>query len=164
MKTTLGSADLDALRAAAEASPRRRAHLELHAAGAADPLQRFLVGILRDSYVRAHRHVEAHKLEVTACLAGGCDLLFFDDEGHVRERHALRADGSGAVLVQIPPNTWHSLAVQDGFAALLEVKQGPYEAARDKDFAEWAPREGEPAAQRCAAWLRDAAVGERWSG
>lgn len=163
MRTTLGGADLAALRAAAEASPRRRAHLELHAGGPADPLQRFLVGILRGSYVRAHRHVEAHKLEVTACLAGSCDLLFFDDEGRVRERHALRADGSGLALVQIPPNTWHSLAVQDGFAALLEVKQGPYVAAADKDFAEWAPREGEPEAERCAAWLRTAAVGERWS-
>lgn len=164
MKLRLDATDFIALRAAAEASPRRRSHLELHAGGATDPLQRFLVGILPGSYVRAHRHVESHKLEVTACLAGGCDLLFFDDEGRVCERLPLRADGSGLSLVQIPPGTWHSLVVQDGFAALLEVKQGPYVAAADKDFAAWAPLESESAASRCAAWLRTAGIGERWLG
>lgn len=164
MKSTLGPEDFEALRVAAAASPRKRAHLELHAGGADDPLQRFLVGILPGSYVRAHRHVEAHKLEVTACLAGACDVLFFDTRGAVVERHALRADGTGLSLLQIPPGTWHSLSVPEGFAVLLEVKQGPYNAATDKDFAAWAPREGEPGAANCSSWLRSAGVGERWSG
>ena len=164
MKQTLGPEDFQSLQIAAAASPRKRAHLELHERGAEDPLQRFLVGILPGSYVRAHRHVEPHKLEITACLAGGCDVLFFDARGALTERHALRADGRGLSLLQIPPKTWHSLSVPEGFAVLLEVKQGPYDAAADKDFAAWAPREGEPGAVNCSAWLRNAVVGERWSG
>lgn len=164
MSAAFGAGDYARLRIAAEASPRRRAHLELHAQGADDPLQRFLIGMLAGSYVRAHRHVQAHKLELTVGLLGACDLLFFDERGLVRERHPLRADDRGASLVQIPPNTWHSLTVPEGYAVLLEVKQGPYDPASDKDFAAWAPLEGEPAAVRCAEWLRTARPGERWIG
>lgn len=164
MKHSLGPKDFEALRLAAAASPRKRAHLELHAGGADDLLQRFLVGLLPGSYVRAHRHVQAHKLELTVCLSGGCDVLFFDARGAVTERHALRSDGSGLALLQIPPGTWHSLSATEEFAVLLEVKQGPYDPANDKDFAAWAPREGEPGASHCAAWLRSAATGARWSG
>lgn len=164
MRQALGAADFAELRAAAEASPRKRAHLELHAGGSKDALQRFLVGMLPGSYVRAHRHVQAHKLELTVCLGGSCDVLLFDSRGALTERHRLRADGSGPALLQLPPNTWHALSVPEGFAVLLEVKQGPYNADTDKDFAAWAPREGEPGATNCTAWLRTAAIGERWSG
>lgn len=162
MKLAVGAAELATLRAAAESSPRRRAHLELHAGGAADPLQRFLVGMLPASYVRPHRHVQAHKLELTACLAGAFELLLFDDQGALRERQVLGAEGAGLSLVQIPPNTWHSLIVREGFAVLLEVKQGPYEAASDKDFTPWAPVEGSAEAGHCLRWLHAAAVGQRY--
>lgn len=162
MKLAVGLAELAALRTAAETSPRQRAHLELHAGGADDPLQRFLVGMLPGSYVRAHRHVQAHKLELTACLAGYFELLLFDDEGALRERQTLGAEGAGLSLVQIPPNTWHTLIVREAFAVLLEVKLGPYEAASDKDFAPWAPVEGSAEADHCLRWLHAAAVGQRY--
>ncbi|WP_158608489.1 WbuC family cupin fold metalloprotein [Stagnimonas aquatica] len=162
MTRRLGPAELAALRAAAEASPRRRAHLELHAGGADDALQRFLVGMLPGSYVRAHRHVQAHKLELTACLAGAFELLLFDDRGALLERQGLAVDGNGLCLVQIPPNTWHSLIVREGFAVLLEVKLGPYEAASDKDFAPWAPVEGSAEADHCLRWLHGAVAGQRY--
>lgn len=162
MRLALGPAELAALRVAAEASPRRRAHLELHAGGADDALQRFLVGMLPGSYVRAHRHVQAHKLELTACLAGAFDLLLFDDQGALRERQRLATDGAGLSLVQIPPNTWHSLIVREGFAVLLEVKLGPYELASDKDFADWAPPEGSAEVADCLRWLHAAAAGQRY--
>lgn len=163
MKLALEAADLAALRRAAEASPRQRAHLELHAGGASDPLQRFLVGMLPGSYVRAHRHRQAHKLELTACLAGAFEILYFEDDGRLRERRTL-GGAEGALLVQIPPDTWHSLIVRDGFAVLLEVKQGPYEAASDKDFAAWAPAEGSAEADDCLRWLHSAAPQQLYRG
>jgi cupin fold WbuC family metalloprotein len=46
---------LEELEAKAVASPRRRAHYNLHAS-ADDLVQRFIVVFQKDSYVRPHRH------------------------------------------------------------------------------------------------------------
>jgi hypothetical protein len=38
-------------------------------------------------------------------------------------------------------------------AVCFEVKAGPYDAATDKEFAPWAPREGDPSAPEYLAKL-----------
>jgi hypothetical protein len=38
------------------------------------------------------------------------------------------------------------MAVLTPHVVCFEVKPGPYSAANDKDFAPWAPREGDPRA------------------
>ena len=153
-------AELAGLRAAAGASPRQRAHRELHAGGASALAQRFLVGFARGSYFRAHCHTEPHKTELTAALHGSCEVLLFDETGALQQRQRL--GGAGAALVQIPPRTWHAIAATDDFAVILEVKQGPYDAATDKCFADWAPPEGDPRAAACEHWLRTAEIGARF--
>jgi hypothetical protein len=47
---------------------------------------------------------------------------------------------------------------------LFEVKPGPYEPLNDKDFATWAPAEGDPAAAAFVDWYRRAMPGERPPG
>ena len=44
------------------------------------------------------------------------------------------------------------------------MKPGPYEPQLDKEFAEWAPLEGDPAAALFLSWLENAVSGEVWSG
>lgn len=160
MIEAIGPAELDALRAAAEASPRGRAHRELHADGREALAQRFLVGFLKGSYFRPHCHLEAHKTELTAAVHGRCEVLSFDDDGTLLHRQLL--GGEGAVLLQIPPKTWHAIAALDDFAVILEIKQGPYDAASDKRFADWAPAEGSQQVADCERWLRSAAAGTRF--
>ena len=54
--------------------------------------------------------------------------------------------GRDAIGVDIRPGVWHSMAVLTPHVVCFEVKPGPYSAANDKDFAPWAPREGDPRA------------------
>ena len=46
-------------------------------------------------------------------------------------------------FLYIQPGVWHSMAVLTPHVICFEVKPGPYSAATDKDFAPWAPREGD---------------------
>jgi len=58
---------------------------------------------------------------------------------------------------------WHSVAVLSPHAVCYEVKPGPYSQATDKDFAPWAPHEGDPAAFAYLARLVAAATATRSS-
>jgi cupin fold WbuC family metalloprotein len=150
---------IDDLIAQAAASPRGRAHFNIHTT-AADPIQRFLVATQRDTYFRPHKHLT--KGELAVVLRGQFDLLTFDDEGRVESRHSL-GEGTGQFAYEAPPGTWHSLvALKDG-SAFLEVKQGPYDPAVAVDFAPWAPAEGAESLGRYRQWLRTAKPGSLYS-
>jgi cupin fold WbuC family metalloprotein len=78
-------------------------------------------------------------------------VLVFDDEGRVVRREDLSEPGArGACGIDLAPGVWHTIAALSETAICFEVKPGPYTATTDKDFAPWAPREGDPA---CAAYL-----------
>ncbi|MBV8497356.1 MAG: WbuC family cupin fold metalloprotein, partial [Gammaproteobacteria bacterium] len=135
---------LDELAARAAASPRARAHYNIHES-AGDPVQRFLVVAERDSYFRPHRH--AGKSELALLLRGRVDVLVFDADGRLRARHEV-GEGTGALAYETPENTWHTLLPGPGGCAFLEIKQGPYDAATSSEYAPWAPAEGDPAVPR----------------
>ena len=146
----LPSGLLDELAAKAAASPRGRAHFNVHA-GADDPVQRFFVAANRDSYFRPHRHLA--RSEMTLVLRGRFDLLLFDDTGSFRSRHSAGGH-SGNLGFEVPRATWHTLlALEDG-SAFLEVKQGPYDPATAAEFAPWAPAEGDAAVPEFQEYLR----------
>lgn len=150
---------LDELTAKAAASPRRRAHFNIHA-DASDPLQRFVVVAQSDSYFRPHLH--RTKAELATVLRGRIELVTFDDAGHVLTRQQIGA-GTGLFAYETPSNTWHTLYAVSGPAAFLEVKQGPYDPATAADFAPWAPAEGEGSVPRFQQWLREAGPGSLYS-
>ena len=58
---------------------RRRAHLNVHETLDAN-VQRLFIAIEPDTYMRPHRHQEAHKWEFFLVLTGAIDLLIFDGE------------------------------------------------------------------------------------
>jgi cupin fold WbuC family metalloprotein len=148
---------LDELAARAAASPRARAHYNLHAAPA-DAVQRFLVAANHDSYFRPHRH--ASRAELALVVRGRVDVLVFDADGQVTERHGVGA-GSGNLGYETPPGTWHTLVAAADGTTFLEVKEGPYDPASAAEFAAWAPAEGTPQAAQFLAWARRAQPGDR---
>ena len=148
------------LAAKAAASPRRRAHFNIHGSPS-DPIQRFFVVAEADTYFRPHRH--RINAELATVLKGRFDLLTFDEGGHVLSRHGV-GEGSGQFAYEAPMGTWHTLVPVGGPVAFLEVKQGPYDPATAADFAAWAPPEGDDSVPRFQRWLREAQVGGLYSG
>ena len=156
MLKLLPRALLDELAAKAAASPRARAHHNIHATPA-DLVQRFLVVAQGDSYFRPHRH--ATRAELALLLRGHVDVLIFDDAGCVLARHAVGADAD-SFAYETPPGVWHTLVPGPEGCAFLEVKEGPYDPATAVQFAAWAPLEGDATVPAFRAWLRKAGVGD----
>lgn len=140
----------DAL-ARARASARGRTNHNFHPSLDDNP-HRFLNVMCRGTYVTPHRHLDPPKSETFVILRGEVAFFVFDDEGAVTRCEILAEPGrgGGACGIDLGPGVWHSLAVRSESAICFEVKPGPYSAANDKDFAPWAPREGDP---ECAAYL-----------
>jgi cupin fold WbuC family metalloprotein len=147
---------LDDLAAKAAASPRRRAHHNIHASPA-DPVQRFLVVTKGDTYFRPHRH--ATRAELALLLRGHVDVLLFDDAGRVLARHSVGADADNFAY-ETPQGVWHTLVPAAAGCAFLEIKEGPYDPATAVQFADWAPPEGDGAVPAFRAWLRQAQPGD----
>jgi cupin fold WbuC family metalloprotein len=147
---------LDELAAKAAASPRARAHHNIHATPA-DPVQRFLVVAQGDSYFRPHRH--ATRSELALIVRGRLDVLTFDEHGRVTARYAV-GEGTDALAYETPQDTWHTIVPGADGGAFLEVKEGPYDPASSAEFAAWAPAEGHASVPKFLEWLRSAQPGE----
>jgi cupin fold WbuC family metalloprotein len=147
---------LDELAARAAASPRGRAHYNIHAT-AADPVQRFLVAARGDSYFRPHRH--ASRSELAVILRGRLDVLTFDARGCVSARYAV-GEGTESMAYESPQGVWHTVVPAPQGLAFLEIKEGPYDAATATEYATWAPAEGHAAVSEFSAWLRVAQPGD----
>lgn len=141
----------------AQQSLRLRMNYNLHAE-MEDPVQRLCNAMEPGTYVRPHRH--AQRWECLCILSGAALLLIFDDDGQVVERVELSARGPVRAL-EMPANTWHTLAGLESGTVLFEVKQGPYIKPEEKDFAAWAPAEGDVNAARLHEWFLQANVGSR---
>ncbi len=138
----------------ARRSPRRRMNHNFHATMADNP-HRFLNVMLSGTYIAPHRHLNPPKSESFLVLKGQIAFFLFDDAGRVQEWRVLgrgprEGDGLG---IDVAPGLWHTLVVLAEHAICYEVKPGPYSPADDKEFAPWAPREGEPGAEEYLARL-----------
>jgi cupin fold WbuC family metalloprotein len=144
----------------AQVSPRRRANHNLHPE-LIDPVQRFLNAMEPGTYVRPHRHVTPERRwELFVALEGAVAVLVFDDAGTLVERHEVDAAGPLRVI-EVAAGSWHALVVLRPGTVLFECKQGPYAAVSDKDFAAWAPAEGEPGCADMLARYERARIGDR---
>lgn len=141
----------------AQVSPRRRAHFNVHETYT-DMVQRLYVAMLPDSYVRPHKHSQPTKWEFFMVVQGSIDLLFFDDAGTLVLRQALTAGGE-CFAMQIPPNTWHATICREP-VVFFEVKQGPYEALTDKNFASWSPEEGASSVEDFTSKMASLVIGD----
>ena len=129
----------------AKASPRLRMNHNFHY-DAEDTLQRMLNAMEPGTYVRPHKHENPDKREVFFALRGRLCIIEFNETGEVLQHTILDAT-EGNYGVEIAERTFHSIiSLQEGSVA-YEVKDGPYHPIDDKNFAAWAPAEGEPQAK-----------------
>ena len=144
----------------AEVSPRLRDHHLLHDAHS-DPVQKLVVGMLADSYVRPHMHPQAGKFELIQAFLGSFKFFIFDDAGIIIDIIVLSADSDVKVL-EIPENTWHALLALEA-SVFMEIKPGPFHALTESDFAAWAPTEGHDRVSEILDFYRTANIGDQFT-
>jgi cupin fold WbuC family metalloprotein len=124
----------------ARQSPRLRVNHNFHSSMEENP-HRFLNVMLKGTYIAPHRHLDPPKAESFLVLQGEVAFFIFDDSGNVARAEVVGGDPIG---IDLPAGVWHTLTPLSAHAVCYEVKPGPYSAQTDKEFAPWAPREGEP--------------------
>ena len=121
--------------------PRGRMNYNFHE-DLADPINRMLNAFEPGTYIQPHKHENPDKREVFILLRGSLVVVFFDNSGAPTDFILLDRD-QGNYAVEIPEGAWHSLFALESGSVVYEVKDGPYFPISDKNFASWAPREGE---------------------
>lgn len=149
---------LDDLTAVAAASPRKRAHHNIHPK-LDDPVQRLCVAIEPGTYIKPHRHADPLTWEIFIMLRGSAVFLAFDERGRVLERIVLAAAGP-VRAIEIPEGSWHTIVSLERGSVFFEVKQGPYRAPMAGNSAAWAPAEGASESAQFESWYRTAQVGD----
>lgn len=124
----------------AQSSERKRKNYNYHKSFN-DPINRMLNAIEPGSYVQPHKHENPDKREVFFLLKGKLLVVFFDEEGNIRDHIIL--DNKENFGVEIPPSVWHTIIALESGTVAYEIKDGPYSVADDKNFASWAPKEGD---------------------
>lgn len=148
---------LTALSETARSVPRLRKNHNVHSQ-LDDPVQRLYNAMEPNTYVRPHRHQGDDRWEFFQIVSGSAAVLTFDIQGTVLEKIVLNQKGPN-VAIEIPGNTWHTIVSLQSGTVLFEIKKGPYQAVTDKDFATWAPSEGEDAAEIFVQWFVKATPG-----
>ena len=125
----------------AKKAARRRMNYNFHPT-LDDPLQRMLNAIEPGTYIQPHKHENPDKTEVFMVLRGKILVLEFDDEGRITDKELLDAS-QDRWAAEIPPKTWHTIISMEKGSVAYEIKNGPYSPIDDKNFASWAPKEGD---------------------
>lgn len=131
--------EIDDLIFQAKHDPRKRKIFRLHEHH--EPVQRMVNAMIQGTYIPPHKHENPDKVELFNILKGSVAVLQFNEKGDVEVVIKLDANGNNKI-VDIPPRTYHTLLPLEP-SALLEIIQGPYEEATHKQFAPWAPKEGD---------------------
>lgn len=139
----------------AAANPRLREIHRLHLEDG-ESLHRMLNAIQPGSYVRPHRHLTPPKAESFILLQGSLGFVQFDEDGGVRPEDCLLLDRErGAFGVDAREGRYHAIFALVPDTVAFEVKPGPYSPISDKEFASWAPAEGDAGAKAYLKALED---------
>lgn len=132
---------LDELSHNAAQSPRKRLNLNFHEQ-LSDPINRMLNAFEPGTYVQPHKHENPDKREVFIVLRGSLLMVIFDDSGIPTDFIVLEPQ-QGNHVIEIPAGVWHSVISLAKGTVVYEIKDGPYIQPLDKNFAPWAPKEGD---------------------
>ncbi len=125
----------------AKTSKRRRMNYNFHKEDTAT-LQRMLNAMEPDTYIQPHKHENPDKVEAFFVLRGRILLIEFNEDGKITD-HIVLDPLKGNYGGEIPAKTWHTLIALEKDSVAYEVKDGPYDPSIDKNFATWAPAEGD---------------------
>jgi cupin fold WbuC family metalloprotein len=132
----IGATELTTLRAAAKASPKRRARINAHG-GPEDPLHEMIIAIDASSYIRPHKH--PGKSEAFHVIDGDADIVIFDDDGEIDRVICLGATDRGrAFYYRMSQPRFHTLIVRSDIFIVHEITNGPFRPAATT-FADFAP-------------------------
>ena len=121
-------------------SPRRRMIQKLHKSEDAG-VHRMFNALQPATYVTPHRHLHPTKDETILVIAGSMLFIRFTDDGEI-ESQILLQPGTLNFGIDVAPHVYHTYIALKADTLIFEVKDGPYEHDTDKDFPDWAPREG----------------------
>jgi cupin fold WbuC family metalloprotein len=139
--TLIDSALFDSVSRTALNSPRKRSNHNFHELD--EVYQRFLNVLTKGTYVQPHRHLNPPKPESFLSLKGELGFLLFDDSGNITNHFKISSTGP-CHGIDIQPGVWHSLVTLTDICICFEGKSGPYDPTIDKEFADFAPLEGDP--------------------
>ncbi len=132
---------IDVIADKAQNSERKRMNYNFHTSNS-DRLQRLINAIEPYSYIQPHKHENPDKREVFFILKGKMLVVEFDNEGNILD-HIILDSQNGNFAVEIPEKTWHTIISLEKSSVAYEFKDGPYSVNNDKNFADWAPKEGD---------------------
>ena len=133
--------ELEELSNIAKQSERKRKNRNYHPE-LSDTLQRLLNAMEPGTYVQPHKHEDPDKREIFIILRGSALVVEFNDTGEIIE-HTLLSTEIGNYAVEVPARVWHTVISLESNTVLFEFKDGPYNPIDDKNFATWAPKEGD---------------------
>ncbi len=120
---------LTSLECSALASPRKRAHLNLHNSFE-EKIQRLFISLTKGSYVKPHYHELPHQWEMFVVMEGIVEVVFYSTGGR-EEQRLLVGEGQSCIAIEIHPMEIHSVECISEKALMLEIKEGPF----SPDFA-----------------------------
>ena len=143
-------ADIETLKARADANRRRRArvctHLSPH-----DPVHEMLIVHTHDTYVRPHKH--HHKVESFHVVEGEGRIVLFDDDGQVTQVVRVGPYGSDrAFYYRLAEPRFHALLIDTPVIVFHEATSGPFRP-EDTEWAAWSPADSDPEA--CIAYVEE---------
>jgi len=144
---------LDQTTEKAKAASRNRMNHNFHKQSD-DLLQRMLNAMEPGTYIRPHKHENPDKREAFVIIRGRVAFIEFDRNGRVVD-HIVMDAAQGCYGLEIAPRCYHTLISLQSGSVLYEVKDGPYNAETDKNFASWAPEEGSNEASMYLTMLID---------
>jgi Mannose-6-phosphate isomerase len=115
-------------------------------------VQRMLNAMEPGTYVQPHKHEDPDKIEAFIILKGRALVAEFDDAGEVTT-HCILSTADGVLGTEIQPRTWHCIVPLESGTVVYEAKEGPYSPLNDKNFATWAPKEGDPQCEQYTNYL-----------
>ncbi len=133
---------LDTTSFKAKDSPRLRMNYNFHPRHE-DPLHRMLNAMEPGTYIQPHKHEDPDKFEIFLALRGRFVVIIFDASGNITD-HTILDARQGKYGVEIPEKTYHILISLEPGSVAYEIKEGPYSLSTAKNFARWAPAEGDP--------------------
>ena len=123
-------------------SERKRKNYNFHA-NADEPIHRMVHATNPETYVQPHKHEMPDKNEIFIILKGRVLVIKFSENGEILD-HIILDNKTCNYGVEIPARTWHTLLTLENDSLVYEIKDGPWDPSDDKNFANWAPTEGDP--------------------
>lgn len=132
---------LDEMMVKSRLAKRGRAFFTFHKSDD-DTMQRMLNAMQPGTYLQPHKHENPDKREVFLVLTGKFLVVEFDESGKITDHMTLDAQ-SNFRAAEIAERVIHTVICLAPDSIVYELKDGPYDPIDDKNFAVWAPKEGD---------------------